>query len=101
MSTIHIDKIQTKIILNILRKYFPNEKFFVFGSRATQKNLKKFSDLDIAIDGPTKIQVSTLSKAAEEFSISDLPFKVDLVDLNSISTEFKKSIESDFVELTL
>lgn len=99
MNTICINENQKATIINILKKYFQNEKFFVFGSRATNKNLKKFSDLDIAIVGNSKIDKSILDRIFEEFSASDLPFKVDLIDINSVTSEFKKNVEPDFIEL--
>ncbi len=99
MKRIHIDEGQKKLIMNILKKYFVNEKYFVFGSRANGKKLKPFSDLDIAVLGVGPVNASKLNQAAEAFSASDLPFKVDLVDLNSISAEFRLNIEPDFIEL--
>lgn len=99
MSTIHIDENQKTTVINILKKYFQYEKFYIFGSRATGKKLKKFSDLDIAIVGPVKINQSSLERALEEFSASDLPFKVDLVDINSLTSEFAKNIQPDLIEL--
>ena len=100
MKPIKIDENQKKIVLSILRKYFVNEKYFVFGSRATHKNLKAFSDLDIAIQSADKLNTSDLAKAAEELSSSDLPFKVDLIDLNSISEEFRLNIQGELVEFS-
>lgn len=100
MKHISIDENQKKIVLSILKKYFKNEKYFVFGSRANNKNLKAFSDLDIAIQSVGKLELSDLTKALEELSSSDLPFKVDLVDLNSISEEFRFNILADLVELS-
>ena len=100
MKPIKIDENQKKIVLSVLRKYFVNEKYFVFGSRATNKNLKSFSDLDIAIQSAGKISTSDLAKASEDLAASDLPFKVDLIDLNSISEEFRLNIQGELVEFS-
>jgi predicted nucleotidyltransferase len=99
MNEICIDQNQRKIVLGILKKHFVSQKFYVFGSRANHKNLKPFSDLDIAIFGLNPGASLSLDRASEDFSASDLPFKVDLIDINSISTEFRNNIEPDFVEL--
>ncbi len=100
MKHISIDENQKKIVLSILKKYFKDEKYFVFGSRANNKKLKAFSDLDIAIQSTGKLDVSDVTKALEELSSSDLPFKVDLVDLSSISEEFRLNIQAELVEFS-
>ncbi len=99
MKEIRITSEQKKTVLSILKKYFPKAKLFVFGSRATNRSLKPFSDLDIAVDDLKVISTDDIANANENFSSSDLPFKVDIIDLNSISTEFKKNIEPDLIEL--
>jgi len=99
MKLIAISDPQKKIVLEILKKNFPESVFFIFGSRATQKNLKPFSDLDIAIQGAKKINPDALNQAQEDFSLSNLPFKVDLIDIDSISDKFRQSIISDFIRL--
>ncbi|OFZ30022.1 MAG: hypothetical protein A2622_09195 [Bdellovibrionales bacterium RIFCSPHIGHO2_01_FULL_40_29] len=100
MKTIYLNDAQKKIVLEILTRHFPNQKYFIFGSRATGKKLKPFSDLDIAIQSTTRLNDPSLAKASEDFSASDLPFKVDLVDLDSISPEFISNIKSDLILLT-
>ena len=99
MKPIKIDENQKKIVLSVLKKYFVNEKYFIFGSRATHKNLKAFSDLDIAIQSSGNISMSDLAKASEDLAASDLPFKVDLIDLNSISEDLRRNIQDELVEL--
>ena len=99
MNNIYLNAEQKEIVLSILKKYFTNEKFFIFGSRASGKNLKPFSDLDIAVQSSKKISMTTLAKTLEAFSASDLPFKVDLIDLQTISEEFNKNIKMDMVEI--
>ena len=94
-----ITKKQKETVLTILNQFFPHSEFFVYGSRATCKSLKPFSDLDIAIRNTVKIDLDQIAQAAEAFSSSDLPFKVDLIDLKSISDEFRSHIENDLVQL--
>jgi len=64
-----------------LREFFKDEKVevYLFGSRA-RGDFSEFSDVDIAIYSEKDIsdKLSLLSEILEE---SNLPFKVDLVDL--------------------
>ena len=66
----------------ILHQCLPNREVFAFGSRATGKRLKKYSDLDLAVPPP---------------SISAQHGK--LVDLATVNPTFHARIEPDFVPL--
>lgn len=99
MSKIALDQKQRNLVLQILKRHFPSEHFFVFGSRATLQNLKPFSDLDIAIQGEDVLSTATLARAKEDFSASDLPFKVDLVDLRAVPEFLRESVQKDQLEL--
>ncbi|MCB0369108.1 MAG: nucleotidyltransferase domain-containing protein [Bdellovibrionales bacterium] len=101
MNQIALTEKQKKIVLEILIRHFPSGKCYVFGSRATQKRLKPFSDLDIAIELQSNIDKNLLLLAEEEFSSSDLPFKVDLIDLKATSKEFLNKIKPDLIPLNL
>jgi len=70
--------------------------FYAFGSRAkgTQKSL---SDLDLGYVEP--IPISDLSRLNGACEDSDLPFTVDLVDLNAASPAFRQLIAGDLVLL--
>jgi uncharacterized protein len=90
-----------QIVLDILRAYMPaTAAVFVFGSRAAGA-AKRASDLDLAIDigGPlSHMQASNLAEAFEE---SDLPYKVDIVDLYQVTGTFKDLIVKDMRALNL
>lgn len=83
-----------KIVRNILRKHVPQYEVWAFGSRATWK-AKEFSDLDLAIitDQPLSLDVS--ASLNDDFSESDLPWKVDVVDWATTSASFRKIMERD------
>ena len=83
-----------KIVHEILNLNLPSfSKVCVFGSRS-QKAQKKYSDLDLAIDyNGQKIPTTTLIALREAFDESDLPYKVDIVDWNTLSDRFKQSIQ--------
>ena len=83
----HID-----IIKNILQKYLKDQKVYVFGSRGVG-NFKKYSDLDLAIDG-----IADVIKISNEFKDSSLPIDVDGVLIKDLSSEFLDVVKKDFVE---
>lgn len=86
-----------KIIQDILTKHLPlNTNVFIFGSRAT-KAKKKFSDLDLAIDTDEILPIPIISSLEHDFSESDLPYKVDIIDLNNISDSFRNKIQTEMV----
>ena len=78
-----------------------NSKVYIFGSRA-DGTAKKFSDLDLAIDFngqkmPTKIKY----ELENFFEASNISIRVDIVDLNSISENFKKIISPGLQEFVI
>lgn len=90
-----------EIIKNILKELIPTAKVYVFGSRA-KDSAKKYSDLDLAIDlNQGKLDLSIMAKLCSVFEQTTIPYKIDIVDLNNISSEFKNNIEPDFVELDI
>jgi len=87
--------------LNIAKKLLKmelegtNSKVYVFGSR-TKGTARKFSDLDLAIDfNGQKMPREIKSELENFFEASFISMKVDIVDLNNISENFKKIITPD------
>ena len=81
------------IVHDILRAHLPDGfKVWVFGSRANWTT-KDSSDLDLAVDGPSQLDHRTMGDLEIAFEDSDLPYAVDVVDLNAISPEFRKIVE--------
>jgi len=79
-----------QIVKDILKAHVPQAVIFVFGSRA--KGLaKKTSDLDLAINNVSPLGIS----------LSNLPMRVDVVDLNAVSNEFKELIEKSSQPLSI
>jgi predicted nucleotidyltransferase len=87
---IQLTPAQHEIVDAILRQH--PYKFFVFGSRA-KGCAKDYSDLDLAYDA--NIPLSDLATIETAFNESDLPFSIDLIDLNIISAEFLANIQPD------
>ena len=55
------------------------------------------SDIDIALDNKSKIDILVLSEIKESIEESTIPFTVDVVDLHDISQDLKKQILKDRV----
>lgn len=90
------------IIKTILNKYIPiKTKVWVFGSRANN-SARKYSDLDLLINFNSKPLPSSLKADLEDaFEESDLPYKVDIVDWNAITDEFRQTIKNKRISLEL
>jgi len=84
-----------KIILDILKRFAPSCEVRAFGSRCKGK-AKKYSDLDLAIVGNEKIDLEILADIKEAFEESDLPYRVDVLDWNAISENFRKIINEKY-----
>ncbi len=83
------------IVVQILKKNLPEHALvWVFGSRAN-RNPKKFSDLDLAIDCGRSLSNHVMIDLKEDFDASDLPYKVDLVDWYGVDVVFQKIIDKD------
>ena len=94
--SIVIEPHQWQELSAILRTHLPGRRVWAFGSRATGQRVKRFSDLDLAIEGepiPWK-EAALLDEALDE---SRLPFKVDLVELSALTPEFRARIEPSLV----
>lgn len=93
-----LDKVQ-----RILKAFLPEGcKVFAFGSRVHGRNLKKFSDLDLAIDhNGQRLDSWTLLELKEVFTASLLPWRVDVVDLNAVSDEFRAIVDEQKVPFPL
>ncbi|MBF0312279.1 MAG: nucleotidyltransferase domain-containing protein [Oligoflexia bacterium] len=83
---------QDKIyIINTIKKYFPSAKIMAFGSRIRSDH-KKFSDLDLCLNDSIPLPLAKWCKLEEEFSNSNLLYKVDLCDWHRISKDFQQII---------
>jgi len=83
-------------LLAILRTHLAGRRVCAFGSRAAGLHVKRFSDLDLAIEGP-ELTLSESALLAEAFDESRLPFKVDVVELSALTPEVRACIEPGLV----
>lgn len=92
---INVSEIQLRIIVDIIKRYVPHSEVRAYGSRY-KGTAKVYSDLDLSIVGDDKLDLIMLGDIEEAFQESDLPFRVDILDWNAISPEFKKVIEQGY-----
>lgn len=81
-------------VIHAVEYHYPKAKIILFGSRALG-NAKEGSDIDIAIDNGTPIPPHEISRIRATMENLRTPLFVDVVDLQSISAEFKEKIEKD------
>lgn len=95
-KSLQIEPKHLEIVKNVLKKY--PYKFYAFGSRVNGTP-RKFSDLDICFfdEIPWNIQ----AHLDNDFEESDLPYKVDVVNWNTIDESFKKNIKSDLTPIEI
>ena len=89
-----------RIVRAILLRHVPGREVWAFGSRVGTKDtgrVKKFSDLDLAVKGDEPLPMSMLAALADDFSESDLPYKVDIVDWATTTARFRAIIESSHI----
>ncbi len=81
-----------EFIKETVAEILPEAEIYLFGSR-TQNKAQKYSDVDIALKG--EISFENLLKIKIAFENSTFPYKVDVVDLNSLKPEFLNIIKND------
>jgi predicted nucleotidyltransferase len=83
---------ELKIITEIIQEHAPDCRVLAFGSRHFG-TAKKYSDLDLAFMGKEKMRLLKRFQLEDAFSESDLPFRVDVLDYNALSPEFREIID--------
>ncbi len=94
---IDLDKKYIDFLKKTISGYLDDYKLYMFGSRVNG-NARKYSDIDIAIKS-NKLTSSIKSQIELDFENSTLPYEVDVVDLNTISDDFKNLIKNTLVEI--
>ena len=98
-SPVDIRPDHLEIVQGILREHLPVDvKVWVFGSR-TNWTTKDSSDLDLALDGESKLSHKLMGALKDAFEDSTLPYTVDVVDLNAVSHAFKQIVKEQRVAL--
>jgi len=96
---LHMRDEHAGMVLAVLRAYLPKgARACVFGSRA-HGGARQYSDLDLALEWDKPLGFDILGQLAEALSESDLPYKVDIVDLAIVDPAFRRRILSHCVPL--
>ncbi len=82
------------IVRAILRKHVPGVQVFAFGSRING-TARRYSDLDLAVMTQAPLCFGVLGALQEDFSESDLPFRVDILDWAAAHDSFRRVVERD------
>jgi uncharacterized protein len=82
-------------IKKILAEFVGGCEVRAFGSRINGAS-KEHSDLDLAVVGNGKLNRRTKMLLREAFEDSDLPFRVDVIDYNAVSNEFRSIIDKKY-----
>jgi predicted nucleotidyltransferase len=92
---LHLTQTERAIVETLLRQQVPELEVWAFGSRVHGRNLKPFSDLDLAIVSDDDLDSKSLAALKMAFADSDLPFRVDLVTLQILDDDFRRVIEAE------
>jgi len=79
---------QEEIMIQLLTVLFPSATIYLFGSRARGNHTER-SDIDVAIDLGRKMEIREIAKARGVLDGLNLPEKIDVVDMQSISQDMK------------
>ena len=93
-SRIDLHPTYLRIVQEIFRRRLPGQEVWAFGSR-TNGTAKPYSDLDLAVMTSLPMDLSVLASLSDDFSESDLPFKVDVVDWATTGEAFRAIISRD------
>ena len=82
-----------ELLENIVKDVFKGEEVTVvlFGSRAREDYLQT-SDVDIGILSEEKVPKDKIALFRERIENSNIPYKVDIVDLSQASREFRDNV---------
>ena len=88
------------VIVSILRKLLPaNAKVWIFGSRA-RGSTQRSADLDLAIDIGRTVSFEEQGALEYAFEMSDLPYRVDIIDMSTVHGIFRENVERDRIVFT-
>ena len=97
MATLDVEPRWLSLVEDLLGLHAPRLcRVWAFGSRVRGK-ARRFSDLDLAFDAGRPLTLRDTAILADAFDESDLPWRVDIVDLVTCSPTFRRVVESQAV----
>ncbi len=95
-----LDASSLHIVQTILQRHVPGRPVFAFGSR-TRGRAGRRSDLDLVVGGTDPLRGETIADLKDDFSESDLPIFVDVIDMVSVDPGFLERIERDLIPVAV
>lgn len=95
----HIEPIHLAEAQRILAFWAPGIPAYAYGSRVHGRGLKRTSDLDLCLKGAGRLPIKTVQRVKDAFMLSDIPYRVDVVDWNDLPEDFKAVIGKDLTPL--
>lgn len=84
-------------MIRLLHALFPEVKIYLFGSRARQTHTER-SDIDLALNNGRKLEFWEIARARNVLEALNIPQKIDIVDMHSISNAMKEIILKEGIE---
>ncbi len=84
-----------ELVMRILAEQIPGIEVRAFGSRVTQ-TAKEYSDLDLVVVAKERLPQEVYFRLQDAFEESDLPMRVDVLDWQRLTPEFRAQIERHY-----
>jgi predicted nucleotidyltransferase len=91
-ATLDLEAERLARVREILAAHVPGVEVRAFGSRVTGTSVPT-SDLDLVLVAPERLSLRALRTLEEAFEDSDLPMRVDVVEWQRLSSEFRAAID--------
>ena len=89
---------QRRTVQAVFAQHLPGTPVWLFGSRATGQ-ARPFSDLDLLVAPAQPIGWSTLAALRDAFEASELPFRVDIVDVRELAPGMRQRVDAEKLPL--
>lgn len=97
-SLVRLTDRQIGVVRQIVDAVIPGAEVRIFGSRATGRG-RPFSDLDLLITSPRQLSWLQRADLRDAFDASELPFRVDVVEAQSLPPGMVERVTAEGVAL--
>jgi uncharacterized protein len=78
-------------IIRVIHALIPEARIYLFGSRARGTYTDR-SDIDIALEADKPLKRVDIGEVRDMLNASNISYKIDVVDLNSLPEEMRSAI---------